>query len=99
MNPTGILLFELGTTLSLSITALLLLRPHLYTMLVEICGAEHAAFWVMFTQLMVVCAPLLLVVYFSHTLDFTIRQGIQCGALREEGANIKRDAALGAEIA
>ncbi len=65
-----LLLFLLEVTLCLGISFVMiwLLRPLLTAILTETCGTEtRAGFWVMFTQLMLVIAPLLIVVYFVPT--------------------------------
>jgi len=51
-------------------TLILLIRPLLRGILVETCGThERADFWLMFTQIMLAIAPLLLVIFFSHSTD------------------------------
>ena len=47
-----------------------LLKPVLRQVLIETCGTNtRAEFWVMFTQLMLIISPLLIVIYFAPTTD------------------------------
>ena len=47
-----------------------LLKPLLRQVLIETCGTNtRAEFWVMFTQLMLIISPLLIVIYFAPTTD------------------------------
>ena len=65
---TNLTLFLIQITLcfGLSLAVIVLLKPYLNDVLVDSCGtSRRAAFWVMFTQLMLVIAPLLLVVFFA----------------------------------
>lgn len=72
--PTLTLLFlEIALCLALSLAALALLKPLLREILTETCGtAGRAAFWVRFTELMVVIAPLLIVIYFAPTQELNV---------------------------
>lgn len=59
------ILFCLGT----SIAILLLLKPVLLPLLEELChGKTRGLFWLTFTRLMLVIAPLLMVLLYSHSL-------------------------------
>lgn len=66
----ALLLFalEIALCLGISIMLITLLRPLLKDVLTDTCGTEkRAGFWVMFTQLMLIISPLLVVVYFAPT--------------------------------
>jgi hypothetical protein len=68
MNMNTLLLFfiELALCLGISLVLISLFKPLLKDILVETCGTDkRAAFWVMFTQFMLIISPLLIVVYFS----------------------------------
>jgi uncharacterized PurR-regulated membrane protein YhhQ (DUF165 family) len=70
-----LLLFVLEVTLSLGTSYILisLLKPFLTDVLTEICGSkQRAGFWVMFTQLMLVISPLMIVVFFASTETFSM---------------------------
>jgi len=70
MNTLILFLIEVLLCFAISVSLIVLLKPVLRAMLVEICGTEtRAAFWVMFTQLMLIISPLLLVIYFAPTQD------------------------------
>lgn len=61
-------LAEICLSLAISSTVILLFRSQLWDVLTETCGTrQRAAFWVMFTQLMLVVAPLMLVIFFTKT--------------------------------
>jgi hypothetical protein len=66
MSNITLFLIQISLCFSIGMAVIALLKPHLTDVLTETCGtAKRAAFWVMFTQLMLVIAPLLLVVFFT----------------------------------
>jgi hypothetical protein len=66
MTNLTLFLIEITLCVMLSLAVISLIKPYLSDVLAETCGtAKRAAFWVMFTQLMLVIAPLLLVVFFT----------------------------------
>jgi hypothetical protein len=66
MNTLALFLFQIAICLSISLAVNYLLKGLLTDVLTETCGTEkRAAFWAMFTQLMLYLAPLLIVVYFA----------------------------------
>lgn len=68
MNTLMLFSLEVMLCLGISIVVISLLRPLLRGVLADICGTEQRAdFWVMFTSLMLVISPLLVVVYFVPT--------------------------------
>ncbi len=68
MDTLLLFVFEVMLSLGISFALIWLLRPLLLDVLTETCGTEkRAGFWVMFTQLMLVISPLLIVVYFVPT--------------------------------
>lgn len=68
MNTLAIFGLEITLCLGISFILIALLRPLLRGVLTDTCGTEQRAeFWVMFTQLMLVISPLLVVVYFVPT--------------------------------
>lgn len=68
MSPLFLFVIEITLCLSISFALIYLLRPVLRQMLVETCGTQvRADFWLMFTQLMLVISPLLLVIFFAPT--------------------------------
>jgi TRAP-type uncharacterized transport system fused permease subunit len=68
MNTLILFILEIAICISISLATISLLKPLLIDVLVETCGTEkRAAFWAMFTQLMLYLAPLLIVVYFAPT--------------------------------
>ena len=70
MNTLVLFLIEVLLCFAISVSLIYLLKPVLCDMLIDICGTEtRAAFWVMFTQLMLIISPLLLVIYFAPTQD------------------------------
>lgn len=72
MTNLTLFLTEVALCLLISLIVIGLLKPYLQDVLAESCGTvKRAAFWVMFTQLMLVIAPLLLVIFFSD-----VRPGI-----------------------
>ncbi|MBV2123092.1 MAG: hypothetical protein KUF74_16745 [Candidatus Thiodiazotropha sp. (ex Ctena orbiculata)] len=72
MNVLMVFLMEIFLSLGISFVMLSLLKPHLREVLTDNCGTrERAEFWVIFTQLMLVISPLLVVVYFAPTETFS----------------------------
>ena len=72
MNTLLLFALELALCLGISFGLIVLLKPLLRDVLTDICGSEKRAdFWVMFTLLMLVISPLLVVVYFAPTAAIT----------------------------
>jgi len=70
MNTLALFMIEVLLCLGISISLIYLLKPVLSEVLVDICGTKsRAEFWVMFTQLMLIISPLLIVIYFAPTQD------------------------------
>lgn len=68
MNALGLFIIEVLLCFAISLSLIFLLRPLLRAVLVDICGTDQrAAFWLMFSQLMLVISPLLIVIYFAPT--------------------------------
>lgn len=66
MNTLVLFGLEVALCLGISFILISLLRPLLRDVLTDTCGTEkRAEFWVMFTQLMLIISPLLVVVYFA----------------------------------
>ncbi|MEJ2611657.1 MAG: hypothetical protein P8179_16660 [Candidatus Thiodiazotropha sp.] len=66
MNALALFSIEIIICLSISLVITYRLKGLLMDVLIETCGTEkRAAFWVIFTQLMLYLAPLLIVVYFT----------------------------------
>ena len=66
MTNLNLFLAEITLCFLISLTVIRLMKPYLQDVLTESCGTQkRAAFWVMFTQLMLVIAPMLLVIFFS----------------------------------
>jgi len=66
MNELSIFAIQLVIALTMSIIVLSLIKPYLKDVLKDTCGTEHSAeFWARFTQLMMVIAPLVIVIFFS----------------------------------
>lgn len=66
MNTINLFLLQITLSFGLSVLVIMLLKAQLREVLTEICGtSSRAAFWVTFTQLMLVIAPLLLVILFT----------------------------------
>lgn len=65
--------FQIVLSLVVSITLHALLRPVLYDILLGACGTpQRAAFWLRFTQINLVIAPLLLVIMFAPVTEATL---------------------------
>jgi len=70
MNPLLLFMIEVVLCFGISISLIYLLKPVLFEILVDICGTKaRAEFWVMFTQLMLIISPLLIVIYFAPAQD------------------------------
>ncbi len=68
MNALIIFVGQLFITLAMSVFIVYLFKPYLKEVLKDTCGTEHsAAFWVRFTSLMMIIAPLVIVLLFSVT--------------------------------
>ena len=68
MNTLALFLIEVAICVGISFSVVYLLKPLLREILVETCGTKtRAEFWVMFTQLMLFIAPLLIVIFFAPT--------------------------------
>lgn len=68
MNTLTLVVVEIVLCLGISMALIMLIKPLLRDVLIETCGTQkRAEFWVMFTQLMLVISPLLLVIYFIPT--------------------------------
>ena len=64
MNTLSLFTIEVLLCLGISIAVIVLLKPLLRDVLIETCGTtKRADFWVMFTQLMLVISPLLIVIF------------------------------------
>lgn len=81
MNTLSLFILEVVICLGISLGLILVLTPLLREVLVETCGTQkRAAFWVTFTQLMLVMSPLLIVVFFAPTnphLQINIAREVQ----------------------
>jgi hypothetical protein len=72
MNTLALFSFQIVICLSMSLAVNYLLKGLLLDVLIETCGTDkRAAFWAMFTQLMLYLAPLLIVVYFAPSEPVT----------------------------
>ncbi len=70
MDTLSIFFIEVLLCLGISLALIYLLKPLLREVLIETCGTNtRAEFWVMFTQLMLIISPLLIVIYFAPTTD------------------------------
>ena len=66
MQSLGLFIIEILLCFAISCSLIVLLRTLLCDVLVDICGTKRRAdFWVMFTQLMLVISPLLIVIFFA----------------------------------
>ncbi|HHJ16556.1 MAG TPA: hypothetical protein ENJ80_07650 [Gammaproteobacteria bacterium] len=66
MSNITLILVQVSLCFGISMAVIALLRRHLIDVLTDTCGTpKRAAFWLMFTQLMLVIAPLLLVIFFT----------------------------------
>ena len=70
MSSFTLFLIEVFVCVGISFAVVSLLKPLLREILVDTCGNQtRAEFWVMFTQLMLFIAPLLIVIYFAPTKE------------------------------
>lgn len=68
MNALSLFTIEILLCFGISTAIVLLIKPLLRDVLIDTCGtAKRAEFWVMFTQLMLIISPLLIVIYFAPT--------------------------------
>ena len=68
MSTLSVVILQILICLSISLTLVWLIKPLLRDVLIETCGTQKRAdFWLMFSQIMLVIAPLLIVVYFIPT--------------------------------
>ena len=68
MNTLTLFLIEVLLCFGISVAVIWLIKPLLRDVLVETCGTStRAEFWVMFTQLMLIISPLLIVIFFAPT--------------------------------
>lgn len=73
MESLAIFFLEVLLSLIISLAIVKLLRSPLCNILEDICGsASRANFWVIFTQLMLFISPLLIVTFFTKTIDRVI---------------------------
>lgn len=75
-----LLLFGLQIMLSLSVSGVViaLLRPVLFDIFLGACGTTpRARFWMTFTHINLVLAPLLLVMFFAPVTDATVPESTQ----------------------
>ncbi|MCE2028511.1 hypothetical protein [Sessilibacter corallicola] len=71
MNTLTLLFAEAALCVAVSIALILLIKPPLKAILTDTCGTvERANFWVMFTQLMLVISPLMVVIYYAPTTAY-----------------------------
>ena len=71
MNTTMLFLIEIAVCFLFSLVVILLLRSLLRDVLIDTCGnGKRAEFWVMFSHLMLIMAPLMLVIFFAPTEPF-----------------------------
>jgi hypothetical protein len=72
MNTLILFALEIALCLGISFAMIWLLTPLLRDVLTDTCGtAKRAEFWVMFTQLMLIISPLLVVVFYAPTATIT----------------------------
>ena len=68
MGSLTLFLIEVCICIGISFSVVYLLKPLLRDILVDTCGNQaRAEFWLMFTQLMLFIAPLLIVIFFAPT--------------------------------
>lgn len=66
MTETTQYLTGLGITFLMTAAVVVYLRPHLRTILTELCGTrERAAFWVAFSNVALCLSPLLFAIYYA----------------------------------
>lgn len=72
MNTLVLFIVEVLLCFGISVAVISLLKPLLREVLIETCGtSKRAEFWLMFTQLMLVISPMLIVVFFAPTDTFS----------------------------
>lgn len=60
MNPTIAFLADVGLVAALSMVLVAYVKPHLNSLLIELCGiAERASFWLAFSNVTLVLVPLI----------------------------------------
>ena len=60
MNPTIAFLTDVGLVAALSVVLVAYVKPHLNSLLIELCGtAERASFWLAFSNVTLVLVPLI----------------------------------------
>ena len=70
MSPLTHFLLSITFCLGISAGMILVIKAKLRNVLIETCGTEaRADFWLTFTQLMVLIAPLMIVIFFSPTTE------------------------------
>jgi hypothetical protein len=68
MNDYITFTIEILTCLSISAAVVLVLNPLLIEVLCDCCGTQNRSlFWVRFADIMLIIAPLMLVIFFTHT--------------------------------
>ena len=81
MNTLSLFTLEVLLCFGISTAVIVLLKPLLRDVLIDTCGtAKRAEFWVMFTQLMLIISPLLIVVFFAPTetsISLNIAESLQ----------------------
>ncbi|MFV1982721.1 MAG: hypothetical protein ACC657_04210 [Thiohalomonadales bacterium] len=84
MNELIIFGIQLFITLSMSVFIVYLLTPYLKEVLKDTCGTEHSSeFWVRFTQLMMIIAPLVIVIFFSVADAYQLGQAVPAYILKQ----------------
>ena len=72
MSPLTHFLLSITFCLGISAGVIMVIKAKLRDVLIETCGTEKRAdFWLTFTQLMVLIAPLMIVIFFSPTSAIT----------------------------
>ena len=67
MQALSIFLSEILISVVISLATIVLIKPVLRNVLIETCGTDkRAEFWMMFTMLMMLISPLLIVILFSN---------------------------------
>lgn len=64
---------EVGISVAISYSVVRLIRPYLHNVLVESCGTgQRADFWGILSLLMIYIAPLLIVIFFTNSVNFDV---------------------------
>ena len=72
MNDFVIFALEIVTCVTISGAVIYILNPLINDVLKETCGtAKRALFWVRFIDIMLLISPLLMVIFFTHTGEFS----------------------------